>query len=45
MEEFIENFNEFRDWLNDFPAKTAEDNALLTKIRDKFEELGLNNVF
>ena len=37
MEEFIEKFNEFREWLYS--------DGRLHAIRDKFEELGLDRVF
>lgn len=40
MEEFIEKFNEFREWLY-----SDEVDGRLHAIRDKFEELGLDRVF
>lgn len=52
MEEFVKNFNEFKDFLN---SKTTEHTLtslvgehgkmVLTVIKDKFNELGLNNSF
>lgn len=52
MDEFIEKFEKFRDFLN---SKSTEHNyymlfgkdaeAVLKDIRNKFDELGLNNVF
>lgn len=45
MEEFVENFCEFREWLNDLSALNPEEMKLITKIQTKFEDLGLNNVF
>lgn len=40
MDEFTKNFQEFRDWLF-----SEECDGRLHAIRDKFEELGLNDVF
>ena len=40
MEEFIEKFNEFREWLYSDGV-----DGRLHAIRDKFEELGLDRVF
>lgn len=40
MEEFIENFQEFREWLY-----SNECDGRLHAIRDKFEELGLDKAF
>lgn len=48
MEEFIEKFNAFRDWLYDEEKHSeaySEYEKNLKKIITKFEELGLNNVF
>ena len=46
MEEFIENFNEFRTWLYDKVEKSEENNDTTLKIVfNKFEELGLQNAF
>lgn len=52
MEEFIENFNKFRNFLND-EATEHTFNALvgdcgtqvLAIVRDKFNKLGLNDAF
>lgn len=40
MEEFVEKFQEFREWLY-----SDECDGRITTIRDKFEELGLDKVF
>lgn len=40
MEEFIKNFQKFRDWLY-----SNEVDGRLHAIRDKFEELKLNDAF
>jgi len=51
MEEFIENFNEFMDWLYSQKKKAEKDeydcdtDAVLKIVIDKFEELGLDNAF
>ena len=52
MDEFIENFNEFREFLNsqltEHMVKTLVDkdaSAVLKLIKDKFQELGLNDAF
>ena len=46
MEEFIENFNEFRTWLYDKVENSEENNdTTLKDIFNKFEEFGLQNVF
>lgn len=45
MDEFIENFNEFRDWLNTLSAPTQEAAKIITNIQNKFDKLGLNNIF
>ena len=52
MEEFIENFNEFREFLNspltEQMMKTLvgkQGSTVLKLIKDKFDELGLNNAF
>ena len=45
MEEFIENFNEFRRWLYDKVENSEEDNNTFREVIEKFEELGLKNAF
>ena len=46
MEEFIENFNEFRRWLYDKVENSEEDKDItLEDVFNKFEELGLQNAF
>lgn len=52
MEEFISNFNEFKDFLNSkatehlITSLVGENGKItLNVIKDKFEELGLNNAF
>lgn len=48
MNEFIENFNEFREFLNNFELDTPltlTSGDVLYLIQNKFEELGLNEAF
>ena len=46
MEEFIENFNEFRRWLYDKVENSEKNNdTTLKAVFNKFEELGLQNIF
>ena len=45
MEEFIENFNEFRRWLYDKVENSEEDNNTFREVIEKFEELGLQDAF
>lgn len=52
MEEFIKNFNEFKEFLNspvtEYTIKTLagkDAETVLKVIRDKFDELGLNEAF
>lgn len=40
MNEFIENFNTFKNWLY-----TQTCDASIAKVRNKFEELNLNTAF
>lgn len=46
MEEFIENFNEYRRWLYDKVENSEENNdTTLKDVFNKFEELGFQNTF
>ena len=45
MEEFIENFNEFREWLYDKVENSEENNDTFREVIEKFEDLGLQNAF
>lgn len=45
MEEFIENFNEFRTWLYDKVENSEEHNDAFREVIEKFEELGLQDAF
>ena len=45
MEEFIENFNEFRIQLYDKVENSEENNDTFRKVIEKFEDLGLQNTF
>lgn len=49
LEEFVENFQDFRDWLYaQVDSDTTEDNAYILAIRnviEKFEELELDEAF
>ena len=45
MEEFIENFNEFRRWIYDKVENSEENNDTFREVIEKFEVLGLQNVF
>lgn len=45
MNEFIENFQNFREWLFNLSVVTPDEAALLNRIKDKFEEFDLNSRF
>lgn len=47
MEEFIDNFNEFRDWLYEAQSNclTQEHRETIDMVIRKFEMLNLNDVF
>ena len=45
MEEFIENFNEFRIWLYNKVENSEENNDTFREVIEKFEVLGLQNAF
>ena len=45
MEEFVENFQKFREWLFDLSVVTPEEAALLNRIKNKWEEFDLNSCF
>lgn len=47
MEEFIENFNEFREYLYEKQTNCSspEERKLMDSIVEKFKSLGLDNVF
>lgn len=45
MNEFIENFQNFREWLFDLSVVTPNEAALLNRIKDKWEEFDLNSHF
>ena len=45
MNEFIENFQNFREWLFDLSVVTPDEAALLNRIKDKWEEFDLNSCF
>lgn len=45
MDEFIENFQNFREWLFDLSVVTPDEAALLNRIKDKWEEFDLNGCF
>lgn len=52
MEEFIQNFNAFKEFLNAPSTQYAHKSLLgergeqaLVVIKEKFDELGLNNAF
>lgn len=45
MNEFIENFQNFREWLFNLPVVTPDEAALLNRIKDKWEEFDLNSRF
>lgn len=45
MEEFVENFQNFRDWLWELPARTPDEAELINRIKNKWEELDLNSCF
>lgn len=45
MEEFIENFNEFREWLYDKVENSEENNDTFIEVIEKFEDLSLQNAF
>lgn len=45
MNEFIENLQNFKDWLFDLSVVTPDEAALLNRIKDKWEEFDLNSCF
>ena len=45
MNEFIENFQNFREWLFNLSVVTSDEAALLNRIKDKWEEFDLNSCF
>ena len=45
MNEFIENFQNLREWLFDLSVVTPDEAALLNRIKDKWEEFDLNSCF
>lgn len=45
MNEFIENFQNFREWLFDLSVVTPDEAALLDRIKNKWEEFDLNSYF
>lgn len=45
MNEFIENFQNFREWLFNLSVVTPDEAALLNRIKDKWEEFDLNSCF
>lgn len=46
MEEFIEKFSEFREYLNKYETdETSEGTIVLEDLKYKFDLLGLNDVF
>ena len=45
MNEFIENLQNFREWLFDLSVVTPDEAALLNRIKDKWEEFDLNSCF
>ena len=45
MNEFIENFQNFKEWLFDLSVVTPDEAALLNRIKDKWEEFDLNSCF
>ena len=45
MNEFIENFQNFREWLFDLSVVTPDEAALLDRIKNKWEEFDLNSCF
>lgn len=46
MDEFIENFNKFQEWLEDYwPEEETTAKEAADEIRDKFKELGLKDAF
>lgn len=47
MDEFIENFNAFRDFLHQKADNymSQEERALMNTIMEKFNELGLEDAF
>ena len=48
MEDFVKDFNEFRDWLYESLENAeynSEDERVLNNVLNKFEELNLHNVF
>lgn len=45
MNEFIENLQNFREWLFDLSVVTSDEATLLNRIKDKWEEFDLNSCF
>ena len=45
MNEFIENFQNFREWLFNLSVVTSDEETLLNRIKDKWEEFDLNSCF
>ena len=45
MNEFIENLQNFKEWLFDLSVVTPDEAALLNRIKDKWEEFDLNSCF
>lgn len=45
MNEFIENFQNFREWLFNLSVVTPDEATLLNRIKDKWEEFDLNSCF
>lgn len=45
MNKFIENLQNFREWLFDLSVVTSDEATLLNRIKDKWEEFDLNSCF
>lgn len=45
MNEFIENLQNFREWLFDLSVVTPDEATLLNRIKNKWEEFDLNSCF
>ena len=45
MNEFIENLQNFREWLFNLSVVTSDEATLLNRIKDKWEEFDLNSCF
>lgn len=45
MDEFLENFNEFKNWLNNLTVDNEISAKTLNQIREKFDKLNLNKPF